>query len=233
MSAIAIFVEGQTEFIFVEHLLFEMFCHHHLRIELEVQHGGLYYQIGVRGAPSENAYHKILLVNCQNDGKVLSAIEERANKLQKTGYDRILGLRDIYPAPSEELEEIYELTANRLVSMPLPCKLVIAVREIEAWFIADVEHFIKYNPLLTSEFIYREIGIDVMQQDVEQIPHPAGQLNMIYNLVGDTYGKKLKQAHHVVNILNYEYLYLEAPDSVPALKKFLDELDIAIRNSPS
>ena len=111
--------------------------------------------------------------------------------------------------------------------MPLPCKLVIAVREIEAWFIADTEHFGRYNPLLTSAFIQQEIGVDVAQQDVEQIPHPAELLKRIYNLVGGTYGKKLKEAHRVVNILNYEYLYLEAPDSVPALKKFVDELDVA------
>jgi len=228
MSAFAIFVEGQTELIFVEQLLFKMFGYQGLRIELEEQHGGLYHEIGVRGAPPENAYYNVLLVNCACDGKVLSAIEERANKLRNAGYDRILGLRDIHPRPSDELEEIYALTAARLVSMPLPCKLIIAVREIEAWFIADTEHFGRYNPLLTSAFIQQKIGVDVAQQNVEQIPHPAELLRNIYNLVGGTYGKKLKEAHRVVNILNYEYLYLEAPDSVPALKKFVDELDVAM-----
>ena len=228
MSTIAIFVEGQTELIFVERLLFKMFGYQDFRLELEMQHGGFYHQIGIRGAPPENAYHKVLLVNCASDGKVLPAIEERAAKLRNAGYDRILGLRDIHPRPSDELEEIYELTANQLVSMPLPCKLVIAVREIEAWFIADTEHFGRYNPLLTPAFIRQEIGVDIAQQDVEQIPHPAKLLGKIYNLVGGTYRKKLKEAHHVVNILNYEYLYLEAPDSVPALKKFLDELDVAM-----
>ena len=228
MSAFAIFVEGQTELIFVERLLFEMFGYQGLRIELEEQHGGLYHEIGVRGAPPGNACYNVLLVNCACDGKVLSAIEERANKLRNAGYDRILGLRDIYPAPSDELEEIYELTTSRLVSMPLPCKLVFAIREIEAWFIADTEHFGHYNPLLTSAFIQQEIGVNVAQQDVEQIPHPSELLRKIYNLVGGTYGKKLKEAHRVVNILNYEYLYLEAPHSVPSLKKFMDELDVAM-----
>jgi hypothetical protein len=228
MSAFAIFVEGQTELIFVERLLSEMFGHQHLRIELQQQHGGLYHEIGVRGAPPENAYHKVLLVNCASDGKVLSAIEERANKLRNAGYDRILGLYDIYPKPSDELEEIYELTENRLVSLPLPCKIVIAVREIEAWFIADTEHFRHYHPLLTSAFIQLKIGVDVANLDVEQIPHPVALLGKIYNLVGGTYDKKIKEAHRVVAILNCEYLYLEAPASVPALKKFVDELDVAM-----
>jgi hypothetical protein len=233
MSAFAIFVEGQTELIFVERLLFEILDYQGLRIELETQHGGFYHEIGVRGAPPANACHNVLLVNCACDGKVLSAIEERANKLRNAGYDRILGLRDIHPAPSDELEDIYELTANRLVSMPLPCKMVIAVREIEAWFIADTEHFGRYNPLLTSAFIQQKIGVDVAQQDVEQIPHPAKLLGNIYSLVGGTYDKKLKEAHRVVAILNYEYLYLEAPDSIPALKKFVDELDVAMLKSLS
>jgi hypothetical protein len=184
MSTFAIFVEGQTELIFVEPLLFKVLGYQGLRIELEEQYGGLYHEIGVRGAPPGNACYNVLLVNCACDGKVLSAIEERANKLRNAGYDRILGLRDIHPRPSDELEEIYALTANRLVSMPLPCKLIIAVREIEAWFIADTEHFVRYNPLLTLAFIQQEIGVDVVQQDVEQIPHPSELLKKIYNLVG-------------------------------------------------
>lgn len=228
MSALAIFLEGQTELVFVECLLFKMLGYQHLRIELQEQYGGRYYNLGVRGAPPENTYHKILLVNCTCDGKVLPAIEERANKLQTAGYDLILGLRDIYPRPSRELDEIYKETADRLVSMPLTCKIVIAVREIEAWFIADTEHFVRYNSLLTPAFIQQKIGIDVAQQDVEQISHPAKLLNQIYSLVGGTYDKKLKEAHRVVSILNYDYLYLEAPDSVTALKKFVDELDAAM-----
>lgn len=233
MSALAIFVEGQTEFVFVRQLLFEMFSYQRLRIELEEQYGGRYYKIGIRGAPPENACYNVLLVDCAHDGKVLSAIEERAKTLQKEGYGRILGLRDIHPEPSDELEEISGRIADRLVSMPLPCKMVFAVREIEAWFIADNEHFGRYNPLLTSAFIHQKIGVDVLQQDVEQIPHPAELLKKIYNLVGGTYGKKLREAHRVVAVLNYEYLYLEAPDSVPALKKFVDELDVAMLISPS
>jgi hypothetical protein len=233
MSAFAIFVEGQTELIFVERLLFAMLGYQDLRIELEKQYGGLYHEIGVRGAPPENAFYKVLLVNCACDGKVLPAIEERAGRLRNAGYDGILGLRDIHPTPSSELEEIYRLTADRLVSMPLPCKVVIAVREIEAWFIADTGHFVRYNPALTSAFIQQRIGVDVERRDVEQISHPSKLLNEIYNLVGDEYHKKLKEAHRVVNNLSYEYLYLEAPDSVPALKKFLDELDVAMVRSPS
>jgi hypothetical protein len=227
MSAFAIFVEGQTELIFVECLLFAIFGHQHLRIERQQQYGGLYHEIGIRGAPPANTFYSVLLVNCACDGKVLSAIEERAGRLRNAGYDRILGLYDIYPRPSDELEEIYELTANRLVSLPLPCKIVIAVREIEAWFIADTEHFGRYNPSLTSAFIQQNIGIDIAHLDVEQIRHPAALLKKIYSLVGDTYDKKTREAHRVVAALNYEYLYLEAPASVPALKKFMDELDVA------
>jgi len=228
MSAFAIFVEGQTELIFVERLLFEMFGYQGLRVELEEQHGGLYHEIGVRGAPPENVNYNVLLVNCACDGKVLPAIEERANKLRNAGYDGILGLRDIYPRPSNEVEEIYRLTADRLVSMPLPCKLVIAVREIEAWFIADTEHFVRYDPLLTLAFIRENIGVDLTRQNVEQIYHPSELLREIYSLVGGTYRNKLKETHRVAEILDYEYLYLEASNIVPALKKFLDELNAAM-----
>jgi len=228
MSAFAIFVEGQTELIFIERLLFQIIGHQHLRIELQQHHGRLYHEIGIRGAPPENSYHNVLLVNCGCDGKVLPAIEERANGLRNAGYDRVIGLRDLHPKQSDELYEIYKLIEERLASLPLLCKIVIAVREIEAWFIADRGHFCHYNSLLTSAFIQQEIGVDVDQQDVEQIPHPSELLKRIYNLVGGTYDKKLKETHRVTSILNYDYLYLEAPESVPALKKFMDELDATL-----
>lgn len=228
MSAIAIFVEGQTELVFVERLLFKMLGYQHLRIDLQLQHGGFYHQIGVRGAPPDYAHHTVLLVNCACDGKVLPAIEERADKLLRTGIDRIIGLRDIHPRPSVELKELQKLAEDRLALMPLPCTLVFAVREIEAWFIADAEHFRLYNTLLTPPFIQQRLNIDIVNQDVEQIHHPAGWLKSIYGLVGGTYGKKLREAHAVVDTLDYEYLYLDAPASVPSLKKFMDELDIAL-----
>src|SRR5438309_11644646 len=99
MTVLAIFVEGQTELIFVERLLFELLGYQSLRVELEAQHGGIYHELGVRGVPPEDAHHSVLLVNCASEGKVLPAIEERALQLRNANYDRVVGLRDIHPDP--------------------------------------------------------------------------------------------------------------------------------------
>ena len=42
MTAVAMFVEGQTELIFVEQLLFKMLGYQHLHVELEEQFGAEY-----------------------------------------------------------------------------------------------------------------------------------------------------------------------------------------------
>lgn len=228
MTALAVFVEGQTELIFVEQLLFKMMGYQHLRVVLEFQHGDNFHQLGVRGAPEEDARHTVLLSNCASDGKVLPAIEERALLLRNAQYDRVLGLRDIHPEPSAELEEIYELTNERLAALPLPCEMIIAVREVEAWFIADHAHFPKVDATLTAAFILERLGIDVETQDVEAIPHPTGQLQDIYGLIARRYDKTIHDVNSLVNVLNYDYLYLEAPQKVSSLKKFVDALDGAL-----
>jgi hypothetical protein len=76
---------------------------------------------------------------------VLPAIEERAALLRNQQFDRVIGLRDIYPYPTSELAGIYEATVERLAALPIPCEMVIAVREIEAWFLADGKHFSVLN----------------------------------------------------------------------------------------
>src|SRR5690242_13306226 len=148
MTAVALFVEGQTELIFVEQLLFKMLGYQHLQIVRQEQHGEFFHDIGVRGAPPDNAQHVVLLSNCCCDGKVLSAMEERALLLRNQNYDRAIGLRDIHPEPTQELDGIYEETTARLALLPLPCEMVIAVREIEAWFLADSSHFTRLNAAL-------------------------------------------------------------------------------------
>jgi len=228
MTALAVFIEGQTELIFVEKLLFEMLGYQGLRIVREVQHGNFFHEIGARGAPDEDAEHTVLLCNCACDGKVLPAIEERAILLYNKNYDRVLGLRDIYPEPSEDLEEIYELIRERLMNLPLPCEMIIAVREVEAWFLKDTNHFAQINSALTAALILERLSINIEEQDMEQVPHPSALLDRIYQLVGRSYSKKDSEVHAVVSVLDYDYLYLDAPSSVPSLKRFLDALNSAL-----
>jgi hypothetical protein len=198
-----------------------------LRIVLELQHGDAFHEIGIRGAREEDAKHTVLISNCCSDGKVLPAIKDRALLLHNANYDLVLGLRDIHPYPSEDLEEIYELANEELSKLPLPCQLVIAVREIEAWFLKDHRHFQLVAPQLTAAFILERLGIDVETLDVEAIHHPAGQMNDIYGLVGARYAKTANDAHAIASRLDYEYLYIDAPAHVPSLKKFLDALNAA------
>ncbi len=108
MKKLAIFVEGQTELYFVEKLLLEIGNAKELSIRKEVLSGGtrcpaVATLVGEIPASQETKY-KILLYSSCNDEKVLSDIKERYAKLKSDGYSKIIGLRDLYPSRTSNLE---------------------------------------------------------------------------------------------------------------------------------
>ena len=99
MKKLALFVEGQTEQIFVEQLLQYIAGDHGINIEKRRGFGGRDQgrSFITLSSPDGEAPFYILLVDSSNDGRVLSDIREEYEGLARQGYDKIIGLRDIYP----------------------------------------------------------------------------------------------------------------------------------------
>jgi hypothetical protein len=228
MANITIFVEGQTELVFVERFLNAIFDYQGLHIELQEEIGKSIRSLGVRGPEPEDAKHNVVIVNCNHDGRVLSAIVSRAAKLHGQGVGHILGLRDLFPISKGEMNDLYLGAAQELEKLPLPSVITIAVMEIEAWFLSDTSHLAKIDPALTVAHIQAQLGIDLNLTPVEDIAHPSNLLHRIYALVGGEYRKKLAHAHQVTNHLDYDFLYLEAPQSVPSLGRFVEQVNAAL-----
>ena len=95
MSRLAIFVEGQTELVFMERLLFELLGYQGLRVERERFTGDIFSKLSARGTPEDAAAHTVLIVDCTGDGNVLSAMLDRADRLQRAGWAAVIGLRDL------------------------------------------------------------------------------------------------------------------------------------------
>src|SRR4028119_235221 len=105
---IACFVEGQTEQIFVERLFQEIAGYKKISLETYKFQGGKANRIiqPLKLSTIKNAPFFVLLYDCGNDAHVVSDIRKQHQSLIKNGYEKILGLRDLYPIPLGTKEEI-------------------------------------------------------------------------------------------------------------------------------
>jgi hypothetical protein len=97
--------------------------------------------------------------------------------------------------------------------------------EVEAWFLAEWNHFLKVDARLTIDLIKENLGFDPAIDDMEARPHPAEDLHHIYQLVGRAYRKQKNQVDTVVTNLDYEFLYLKLVSIVPSLGEFIGYID--------
>lgn len=227
---IACFVEGQTELIFVEKLFQEIAGHKKISIETYKFQGG---KTNRRIQPLKPSIVKdtpffVLLYNCDCDSQVVSDIRKQHESLTKNGYEKILGLRDLYPislSRKGEVERGIRGFLKPLQKMGIPISITLAVMEVEAWFLVEWHYLSKLDNRLIPDFILQELGLDLRNIDVEQRAHPSQDLDDIYKLIGCKYDKSEKISQEIINYLDYEFLYLELVSRVQQLKSFIGEID--------
>jgi hypothetical protein len=227
---IACFVEGQTELIFVEKLFQEIAGSKKISIETSKFQGGKANRIiqPLKSSTIKDAPFFVLLYDCGCDSHVVSDIGKQHESLTNKGYEKILGLRDLYPKSLSEkgqLEGGIKGWLKLVQPKGIPIYITLAVMEIEAWFLAEWHYFDKLDSRLTPDFILQELGLDLRNIDVEQRPHPSQDLKDIYRLVSRKYEKNEKASQEIINNLDYEFLYLHLVNSVTQLKRFIDEID--------
>lgn len=233
MKKVAIFVEGDTEFYFVEKLVHEVAGYGNIRLVMFKQHNNTIHLVRENGVPEELAKLEILLVNCACDGKVKPFILERGQQLKNKGYTSIIGLQDLYPKPLNDLRKFEAGLAKGLENVPIPVTICVAVKEIEAWFLNEAEHFTKIDPKLDCATISHEIGFDPANTNAEDsINHPAGTLDDIYKIAGLRYQKRAKEIHRLISALDFSILYYTVRGKSKSLDKFLTEIDVMLQIDP-
>lgn len=226
MKKVAIFVEGYTEFYFLERMIAELAGWGKVRLELAKQHAGRLLSLKTTGAPQEKALIHVLLVNCCGDGSVKSFILERKSRLAEQGYTHALGLQDLYPKPHHDLEKFKSMISTGLEDEKMDIKMCIAVAEIEAWFLGEGTHYTKINPNLSHDSIRETLDIDLTKTDIEsEVRHPSRLLKNIYNIVGVNYNKKEAEIKRVISALDYEELYTTTREKSKSLNSLLERLD--------
>ncbi|WP_186076898.1 DUF4276 family protein [Burkholderia gladioli] len=233
MKKIAIFVEGDTEFYFVEKLVHEIAGYGNVRLVMVKQHSNTIHLVRENGAPEDKAKLEIFLVNCACDGKVKPFILERGEHLKNKGYTSIIGLQDLYPKPLDDLDKFEAGLAKGLENVPVPVTICVAVKEIEAWFLNEAEHFTKIDPALDCATISNKTGFDPVSTNAENsINHPAGTLDEIYKIAGLRYQKRANEIHRLMAALDFHTLYFEVREKSRSLDKFLTEIDVILQIDP-
>jgi hypothetical protein len=231
---LAIFVEGQTERILITRLLQEIAGYKKVSVEV--------YQ--VRGDKAnrkiqplksnliEVAPFFILLYDCGCDSHVLSDIKKQHNSLTNNGYEKILGLRDLYPEPLKNRTKVENGIKGFLKTFQkngIPISMILVIMEIEAWFLGEYSFLTKIDSCLTSNFILHNLGFDLNALDVEQIPHPSQVLDSIYQLIQRSYDKSERTVEEIASLLDYEFIYLHLVEKIKQLKQLIDAINLFLQ----
>ena len=202
MKQVAIFTEGQTELIFIRYL-----------VGLEIG----WEKISIRcisladnksnlaGLSQENPNADILfqIINVGNDEGVLTAIKEREERLLKSGFNKILGLRDMYSKNylkradrkivPNVISQFIENAKNTIQDMSSPGQIFFhfAIMEVEAWFLAMWVVFGRLNTTLTVQYIEQNLNYRLDQIDPQiQFTNPSREVKRILGLINRKYDKK-------------------------------------------
>lgn len=212
MRKVAVFVEGQTELVFVREFLLKWFVYDGNQIGFEcynLENNDTHPTAFAYGSErSENYY---LIVNVGNDNSVLSAIKTRLQLLLNKDYQVVVGLRDMYckqyrnevanATIKSEINELFISATNDQIAQIENGKAIkfhFAIMEIEAWLLGMPKIFSEKNALLTTDYIKQELNLDLSTDPETTIFHPAKELENIYSLVGDTYNKHLSDISSVM-----------------------------------
>jgi len=209
MKKIAVFVEGQTELIFMKELITQVVGTRGLVISSGKFMGGnksprMLTELKI-STPDNTTQYYFMIYDCATDNRVKTDIIDQLQSLQNASFTNIIGIRDVYP---DDIAKVKKYLFYGIPKSSIKISIILAVNETEAWFLAEDMHYNKIDPKLTLDIANCEAKIDLKIASTETIPHPAEILNNIYQHVGKAYHKDKKQVQRTVNKLDYANLYM-------------------------
>jgi hypothetical protein len=226
---IAMFVEGQTENIFVQKLLEKYFSPGKIQI-VSIKQLGKHRRIRFQDTV-QYLEHLCLIVDVGGDESVLSKLKENYDTMCQQGFQHFFGLRDLKSEAYERFgERIIQKIMDTVKEFDLRQTVYFhfAKMEIEAWFLAVPQLFIALHPSLTVEKLAQATGKNWEQIDPEtDIQNPANEIKRILSQVGQTYSKSKDDAYRIVSRIDWEELCFNARQKVKIsyFFRFLDDLE--------
>jgi hypothetical protein len=236
LKKIAIFTEGQTELIFIRHFLLRIMDPSKISFEcFELQ---THIQSAVPFS-HRNQYAEVhfLILDVHGDEGVVSSIKEREVSLFEKGYEKIIGLRDLYSDEYLKRSSVINDHISRLI-IQKSCQtigemrnfdriqLCFAIMEIEAWLLGMYTLFQKIEPLLTIDYIRQKLNIDLRTIDPQNsFFQPSREVDQIFHLCGREYKKKQGEVESICANIDISDLNAALENNrCNALKEFYHEL---------
>ncbi len=238
MKRLAVFVEGETELEFVSKFLQEVAGQKHISIDSYKCFGGgksgtnRWDQLLASSSVADEKYYALIYVS-GTDNRVNHDIRRKLSTLKAQGFNRIVGLKDLRGEQHGRPMGLADLPRMELGSkvverecLPLPARIVIAVMEIETWFLAETNHYECVDAGLTkSTVLSSTLGFDPYTDDLTLRPEPTEDLKRLYQIVGKSYSKKLKYRIRTIECLDYAEIYINLRNRIVKLGQFVTEID--------
>jgi hypothetical protein len=227
MKKVAVFVEGQTEQIFVSLLLEQIFTVNELYVEIHKLQGMFRpIKVNAQDLNTEIKYF-FVICDCGNNERVKTDILDNYTYLKRQQFSLVIGLRDAFSPKNKNILDIdkFRRMLNSGLPEDIPIRIFLAVQEIEAWFIAEENHYQHISSDLKLELINAIAGIDISVESTESIRHPTVTLNNIYQQVGKKYSKAKYVIQNLVYSLDFTNLYLNVRNRNNSLNELLTCLD--------
>jgi hypothetical protein len=230
MKKLAVFVEGQTEQLFIDKLITEIAGTHTIAIEKRKLTGGSRSRASQvllwASAPDPGHKYFVLIIDCSADNRVKSDIRDNYNSLVSSGYSAIIGIRDVFPEFNQaDINKLRSGLNYCLKTKPIRVVFALGVMEIETWFICEHTHFGRLHSALTTAYIKANLGFDPSVDDIQLRPSPSADLDAIYNLVGQRYKKDRRNIQLTVNRLDYGFLYFSVLHRLPDLNMLVESIN--------
>jgi hypothetical protein len=203
---VAIYVEGITEASFVYQLIGEHYQWDWSKVRIECLNldpqdaADDLRNIGLDTSPDY-----FLIYDSCSDTAVASDIRNRYQSHKDEGFDKVVGLRDIY---SESYIELYgrqlnpENIAQFIKDIQEPfeeldnngfIRVRFAVMEIEAWMLALSGIFKKIDQRLDADGLLDLAGVDINHDPQTTYFHPFVKLEDIFRSIGKNYSKHWRE----------------------------------------
>ena len=212
MKKLAIFLEGQSERLFVEALI--GYCAVNSDVQIVSKRGNLgrkyqrvFFEVNATKIGTGGDIF-ILVIDSGSDGGVASDIKELYQNLVDQDFSLIVGLRDVRPDFSrQDINKLRRgLSSSVQTIQKLPVEFHLAVMEIEAWFLAENTHFKTFDRRLTRANIVNVLGFFPDDDIAETREIPSEDLDRIHSIVGKSYDKSHAVVSKVVGSLSYQNL---------------------------
>ena len=216
MEKVVIFTEGQSEQIFARNILMKVIDISKLSFEcLQLRAETLRPARFCFASPTATVH--FMIIDVGNDEKVTSAIKEREKNLLSAGYQRIIGLRDMYCAAydnrarGEIKEEVSQDIARAALqeingmSKPECISIFFEIMEFEAWILGMYDLFRKVDARLSIDNIRYHTGIDLRSIDPQkQFYKPSEILKQILSIADIEYRKRGDDTEKLCAVMDLE-----------------------------